>query len=412
MRQLEIGGGIVVEKRQPAGGLGPHRLERLLSQVGYFDEHLLGVPADTEQTAALADLVPEIARVIRVEAPGQVLVGPYPEIAISGDTAEDLTLYVGAPYLLGMPVTELKAVLAHAMASLGEPHPGLSDAMVRTTKQAQDMVALFSPATSLGRRYRKFLDKSTAFRDDLGRHADRAAAAMAGSNKQAQNALARAKVITEHFNEFAPRYLLNEANSFQDLYTHWLRAAAQPVPDWAVQSLRTVDPPVPAEYVALITGLDPDDADTLATAIDVDPDAAYHFGYDAIREEILTAATQLLGHDATPADVVALVADGRGAELGAQWDEVTEAVLADARPHTRGMERYLAETRTSASTAGELLEAFIAGLGVPRGYHYDPVVRPGALTAEEHSEIEIYATIGSAVAGDTAALAELVARLA
>ncbi|WP_143765462.1 hypothetical protein [Catenulispora acidiphila] len=399
------------EKRQPAGGMGQFRLKRLLKAAMYVDQHMLGVPADAPETVGLTDVVGEIARAIHVDVPPTVLVSPYAEVAISGDTADDMILYVGAPFLLGLPVVELKAVLAYTMAALGEPHPALADAVVRSAQSFQDWLDLFGATTPLGRRYRKFLDASAEVRTDLARHADRAAAALAGSQKYAQNGLARSKAITEHFVRFAPYYLVTGAEPLQDLYRNWLLAAAQPVPAWAVHLRSLVDPPIPGECVPLVAALNDEDVDILVAAIDVDPDDATGYDYDRIREKILAVAGESLGREATPADVVALVADGRGVELAARWDGLTSAELAAILSKTHGMEQYSAESLTSVSTTGELLEAFIPGLAVRHGYRYDPVLRPGVLVADAQPEIEIFESIGSAVVGDTTTLAELVKQL-
>lgn len=400
----------MAEKRQPAGGLGRFRLKRLLATAYYMDKGLLGVPADRPETAPLADLVAEIARAIRVDAPAQLLVSPYAEVAISGDTPEDLTLYVGAPFVLGLPIVELKTVLAHCMASLGQPHPALADALVRSTDRIQGSLDFFGPQTAMGRRYRRFLDGSAEARSDLARYADRAAAAMAGSQERAQAALIHARALTEHFVDYAPRYLVVGSEPLQDLYSNWLRVAAQPVPDWAVNSKPAVDPLIPAECVPLIAALPEDDNDTLVAAIDVDPDDAIGFDYEVGCQDVIEGAGHLLEREATPVDVVGLVADGRGAELIAEWDRATAARLA-ALPGAYLIESFLARHGT-ALTVGEMFATFIPGLACRYGYDYDPVLCPGVLTAEGRPGIEIYPAIGGAVGGDTAAVAELMMRLA
>lgn len=401
----------MAEKRQPAGGLGRFRLKRLLATAYYRDEGLLGVPADAPETAPLRALVDQIARAIRVDAPARLLMSPYAMVAISGDTPEDLTLYAGAPFVLGLSVVELKTVLAHCMASLGQPHPALADALVRSTDQIQGSLDFFGPRTAMGQRYRRFLNGSAEARADLARHADRAAAAMAGSREQAQAALNHVRALAEHFVDYLPCYLVVGSEPLQELYSNWLRVAAEPVPDWAVDSVPAVNPLIPAECVPLIAALPEDDNDTLISAIDVDPDDAIGFDYEMGCRDVIEAAGHLLAREATPLDVVGLVADGRGAELVAEWDRVDAARLA-ALPEAYLLESFLAKHRT-ALTVGEMFAIFVPGLARRYGYDYDPVLRPGVLTAEDRPGIEFYQAIGDAVGGgDTAALAELVTQLA
>ncbi|GAA1980425.1 hypothetical protein [Catenulispora subtropica] len=427
----------MAEQRRAAGGLGRVRLKRLLKSVGYADGTAAGVTVDAAEYAPLRDLVAEAARVVRVPAPEHLRLSTYGEIAVTGDSSDGRTLHIGAPFVLGLPAVELKAVVAHSLAVLKEPHPELADALARICQDVQSLLD-FLGGDGFGRRYRRLLAATAGFREDIERRADRAAAAVAGSREQALIALVRSRAVTGHFVEYAPRYLVEGLAPPEDLFTNWLRVAALPVPTWAAAStpssqpgVRTVfhpgltpqadvldrarqavNPVIPGEGLPVIAGLTAETAKALISGVEADPEDHLSIDYGASGQAVIDAAGRLLGRDATPADVVGVVADGRGPELAGVWDEVTVAQLEDSAPDSRVMERVLADTRTSAPTPGEMLEAFLAGLAVRREYRYDPVLGPGVLLADGRPGIEIHAAIGKAVAGDVTALGQLVDQLA
>ncbi|WP_194923854.1 hypothetical protein [Catenulispora pinisilvae] len=428
----------MAEKPQAAGDLGSFRLKRLLKDARYVDDRQ-GIAADKAEDALLWDLVAEVARETRVAAPEALVLVPDAEISVAKAAEGGFALYIGVPLALALPAVELKAVVAHALAVMREPHPELAAGLVRAREAAQVRADLWvSQAPRLSRHFQQVLDDSAGFHADIERHADRAAAAVAGSRERALVAMVRAQAIAEHFAEYAGCYVLGAADVAPDLFTDWLNVAAQPVPDWASNSLplpnlatrtafhpglrtsggslnrarQAVNPLVPASGEPVVAGFADDVSDALASFIEVDRGADYSIGYAEAGEAVLAGAGRLLGRDATPADVVDLVADDRGAELAVAWFELLAAELEAGNASGFVTERIQRAAMEPASTLGEALQVFLIAVAVRHGYRFDAVLHPGELMADGGEPIKTYAVISQAVAGDTAPLAQLVAQLA
>lgn len=428
----------MAEKPQAAGGLGPLRLKRLLKTARYFDDRV-GIQADKEEDAPLWDLVVEVARVTGVAAPEGLVLNPYAEISVAEAKGGGFDLYIGVPLALALPAVELKAVVAHALAVMREPHPELADALVRTREKAQAFMESDLPNSPFRRPYRRVLEGSAGFHSDFERHADRAAAAVAGSREQALVAMVRAQAIAEHFAEYAWCYRLEDPDTapLADLFTEWLRVAAEPVPAWAFGSVplpklasrpafhpglrnssdsldrahRAANPLVPASGEPAVAGFADDFSDALASFIEFDPDADFSIGYAEAGQAVIAGAGILLGHTATPTDVAGLVVAGRGAELAAAWHRIMVEHLEAGMPSGFLTERMLEAAAAPESTLGEALQVFLIAVAVEHGHRFNAVLRPGELMADGRPPIKTHAIISQAVAGDAAPLAELVAQL-
>ena len=428
----------MAEKPPAAGDLGPSRLKRLLKYARYVDDRE-GIAADKEEDAPLWGLVAEVARETRVAAPEALVLVPNAEISVAKAAGGGFALYIGVPLALALPVAELKAVIAHALAVMREPRPELAAGLVRAREAAEGKVDLWvSQAPRLSRHFQRVLDDSAGFHADIERHADRAAAAVAGSRELALVAMVRTRAIAEHFAEYAECYLLGAVDVAPDLFTDWLSVAAQPVPDWAFNSValptpgtgtafhpglrsssaaldrarRAVNPLVPASGERVVAGFADDVCDALASFIEVDPYADYSIGYAEAGEVVVAGAGRLLGRDATPADVVDLVADDRGAELAVAWFELLTAELDAGKASGFIAERIQQAAMEPASSLGEALQVFLIAVAVRHGYRFDAVLHPGELMADGRAPVKTHAVISQAVAGDAAPLAQLVAQLA
>lgn len=430
----------MADKPQAAGGLGRFQLKRLVKDWVIGDD-VIGIPADRTEFAPLWDLVADAARAAGVAAPSEIVLGPYGEISLTGTVADGFSLRLGAPLILAMPAIELKAVVAHCLVVLREPDPELADGLVRTREKAHSYLELgdLARGTTLGQGFRRVLDRSDRFHDDIERRADRAAAAAAGSGEQALIAMVRARAIREHFAGYAPCYLLASLVTTPpgEVFAEWLRVAGQPVPDWAVDAVplpelatrkafhpglrssgdsvdrarRAVNPLVPASGEPVIGELDAAIANVLTEDIDLDPEDDFTIGYEQAGLAVIEGARSVLGRTAKPADVVGLVAEGRGAELATAWYEIMAGHREARLPSGFIAERFLAADMEPASTLGEALKVFLVAVATPLGYKFEPPIRPGELTAEDGSSIKMYDAVSQAVGGATHELERMVSQL-
>jgi hypothetical protein len=410
-----------VRSLPPAGGLGPRRARRLLGSTHLPPRPVTGVAAPPE----LVTLVASVASAIRVPEPDQVLVGcrPVVELEIAGP-GQPVKVSIGTPLALALPVRDLRALIAHAIAVLSEPQPWLATALLSARQSLAAMQQTDQTAA--------FLADTQAFWSDIEKRADQAALLAVGSPGRALAGLIRRAVVARDFEKFCDDFRpAIEDPTFPDtLYAGWVSTLHQRMPEWwfdtachpdAIAADVAAHPGLATEWgtrphapvwrrprrLGMIVALSTSDESQLAREYLAgvgNIEAARLIpvewsGYDADRihrdsfHSPTQAATTMLGHHASPGEILSMLEGETGRWLVAA---VREEVRRSLHWHA---DRTLVDriTDPAAFTTGTVLAGLVAETMHLAGYRHTDPLRPQLMGDPAGHQVDVYAVVTDAL---------------
>jgi hypothetical protein len=277
-----------------------------------------------------------------------------------------------------------------------------------------------------------FLADTEAFWSDIEERADQAASLAAPPATHALAALVRAAIIARDFQMFCTDFLPTaERPTFPaTLYSGWLATLRQPMPDWWFDAAG--HPDAIAEDVAAHPGLAvewgnrkdvpvwgrPRNHGMLTSPSTLDePDLAreYSAGTEGIDRALLTpvdwsdydadrihrdafysptpAASRMLGHQASPEEILSMVESDSGQWLVAA---VRDEIRRTPRPPAGGtVDRRIADP--SAFTAGTVLAGLAAEILHQTGYRHTDPLRPQLMSDPAGRRVDLHAVVTDAL---------------
>jgi hypothetical protein len=408
----------------PAGGLAPRRIRRLLASAPRPPAPVGGVPAPAELTSLAATLALRIG----TSPPDRVLIGARPavELGVANTPGRQIDLSIGAPLVLALPRRDVRALVAHAIAVLGEPDRRLASALL----SARRSLATTQPADAATAA---FLERTDAFWRDIEERADQAAVLAVPPDVRVLVALVRAAVIARDFLSFSAGFVPTaESPTFPAaLYSGWHSTFCRQMPGWWFDTACHPDDMADdaAEHPGLAGRWTKRPAGSvwsrpraagmvasLSTSDEVELARAYYAGTENIDASQLTpvgwsaydadrmhrdsfysptqAASIMLGHHASPEEILSMV----GEETG-QW------LVAAVREEVRHSLHWNADqtlvdriTDPAAFTTGTVLAGLVAETMHQAGYRHTDPLRPQLMNNPAGHRVDIHAVVTDALA--------------